>query len=181
MGPRLLRNRSSADNIFFMTEEFAPEYTKRERIRILVIYTTIGLILVAVGELSFFAWLGEFSKTANCHSYFGINGERLLVFGVFVGIPLLFATTIAAIFGTRGVRILRQGRTPPKGEKVFRPTPIQRGPKARTAGVIQLLIVLFAFAVVIYSAFQAQAFTSDSHWGKGCINTTQLPLLSKVY
>lgn len=154
-----------------MTEEFAPVYTKRERIRLLVIHTTIGLSLVAVAELVFFPWLGEFTKTANCQSYLGINGGLLLVYGAFVGIPLLFAMTMAAIFGTRGIKILRQGQTPPRGEKVFCPTPIQKAAKARASGVIQLVIVALSFVVVIYSAYQALAFTSDVRFGKGCTNS----------
>ena len=142
--------------------EFAPEYSKAERVRFLVLAFAAGALLVAVCQLWFFPWLRDFSAAAQCRSIFGINGTVLLFYGVFVGLPLHAALLIAATAGRRGYRILREGRTPPSGEKVFRPTPIIRGAKARLSGYMQIFCAAPLLALAIWGGFQAHALVTQT-------------------
>ena len=69
---------------------------------------------------------------------------------------MLAALVVLATAGRRGYRILREGRTPPTGEKVFRPTRIRRGRSARLAGRVQLLAFIVPLALAAWGAGQAE-------------------------
>jgi len=136
--------------------EFAEEYSTNERIRIIGLGGVIGAVLIYLGDAWFFPWLTEFSASAACRTVFGVNGVLVLFYGLFVGLPLLVAIGIGISFGRRGIRILREGRVPPSGEKVFRPTRIARGAKAKTAGVMQLVAVIPPLALALWGFGQAE-------------------------
>lgn len=143
-------------------EEFAEEYSTSERIRIVVFGIVAGAVLVAVGNLWFFPWLREFSESAACRAVFGLDGSVVLFYGLFAGLPLTAAIGIALSFGRRGFRILKQGQVPPRGEKVFRPTRIEKGGKAKLVGTVQLLAVLPPLALVIWGIGQAEKLAAET-------------------
>jgi len=105
------------------TVEYAPEYSHAERIRFVVLGSAIGAMLVGVCQFWFFPWMREFSASASCRTVLGFSGNAVLFYGVFVGIPLHAALLVCVLVGRRGYRVLRQGRVPPEGERVFRRTP----------------------------------------------------------
>lgn len=136
--------------------EFAEEYSRSERARIVVVGFAVGALVVTVGKWWFFPWLQEFSATAGCRLVLGFNGGAVVFYGLFVGLPLLAALVVLASAGRRGYRILREGRMPPSGEKVFRPTKIQRGGKVKLAGWLHLLAVVIPLALAAWGAGQAE-------------------------
>lgn len=140
--------------------EYAPEYTKTERIRITLFAALAGTAVVLVSRLWFFPWLREFSQAAPCRSLFGVNGAVVLFYGIFVGLPLLVAIVIGASTGRRGYKILREGRVPPSGEKVFRSTPVRRGARAKLSGYFQLLSVVPLLALTLWGVAQAQSLAA---------------------
>ena len=142
--------------------EFAPEYTKGERVRFVALGALAGAAVISVCQLWFFPWLRDFSASAPCRSFFGVNGIVLLMYGMFVGVPLLAAVLVGALVSRRGYKILRQGRVPPRGEKVFRPTPVQTGAKARWSGYMQLLSVVPLLGLTVWGAFQAQSLVANA-------------------
>lgn len=139
--------------------EFAEQYTKAEAIRFVVIGTLVGALVVIASKAWLFPWFREFVATAPCTTVFGIPGLTVLWNGVFVGIPLHVAILVAAIFGWRGYKILRDDRFPPLKEKVSRPTRIRKGSRARLIGYLHLAACLPPLALAIWGVFQAAGMT----------------------
>lgn len=158
--------------------ELAPEYTKSEKLRFIVIEVIAGVVIIAVGKLLFSPWLAEFAKSADCHTYLGVSGGAWLMYGVFVGLPALCAILVTILCGPRGYKTLRQGQMPPIGQKVFRPTPIRRGAKARVMGALQLVFVALTFAFVIWGVIQAQTFATGITSSKNCTSVTNASIPS---
>lgn len=134
--------------------EFAEEYTRRERVRFIVLGGLAGALVVAVGKLWFFPWLHAFSRSAHCQSILGVNGALILLHGLFVGVPLFGAIVVGCTVGRRGFKILRQGQVPPAGEKVFRPTRIVRGARAKALGLVHVGAALPLLALAAWGFFQ---------------------------
>lgn len=110
-------------------EEFAQEYSKKEKIYILGKYLSIALAVVLLSEYWLFPAINVFAENSACLEYFGVNGFVIFWYSVFVRIPLFSAFVMWWFIGRIGIRILRDGQVPPKGEKVFHPTKIIRGSK----------------------------------------------------
>ncbi len=139
--------------------EFAEQYTKAEAIRIVIIGTLAGALVVVASKAWLFPWFREFVAAAPCITVFGIQGLTVLWYGVFVGIPLHAAILVAALFGWRGYKILRDDRFPPLKEKVSRPTRIRKGSQARLIGYLHLAAFLPPLALAVWGAFQAAKMT----------------------
>lgn len=144
------------------TVEFAPEYTKTERVRFVVLSLGAGALLILLCQLWFFPWLREFAASAHCRLVFGLKGTSVLFYGAFVGVPLHAALLLGALVGRRGYRVLREGRVPPSGEKVFRPTRVRRGRKAKLSGYIQVFSAVPLLALAVWGGFQAQALAAQA-------------------
>ena len=143
--------------------DYAPEYSHAERIRFVVRGVIAGALIVAVCQLWFFPLLREFSADAHCRSVLGVSGIAVVFYGVFVGVPLQAALLLAAFVGRRGYKVLREGRLPPAGEKVFRPTPVIRGTRAKMLGYVYLLAAAPLFGMAVWGSFQAQLLVTEAH------------------
>ena len=139
--------------------EFAEQYTKAEAIRLVVIGTLAGALVVVVSKAWLFPSLREFVAAAPCTTVFGIQGLTVLWYGLFVGMPLSTAMLVGAIFGWRGYKILRDERFPPLREKVGRPTRIRKGAQARLIAYLHLAAFLPLLALAVWGAFQAAEMT----------------------
>ena len=144
------------------TVEFAPEYTKTERIRFVLVAFAVGAAVTLASRLWFFPWLREFAASAPCRSVSGVTGTTALFYGLLVGLPLFLAVLVGAFVGRRGYRVLREGCLPPSGEKVFRPTPIRRGTKAKLPGYVQLFSFTPLLALALWGAFQARQLVAQA-------------------
>lgn len=147
-----------------MTEqpEYAEEYSTRERIRIIAVGAIGAAVLVGISQTWFFPWLREFSASAQCRTVFNLNGLEVLYYGLFVGLPLLVALTVGLSFGRRGHRILKEGRVPPSGEKVFRPTRIEWGAKAKLVGLTHLVAVVPPLALALWGTSQSALMLDEA-------------------
>lgn len=142
--------------------EYAPEYTPAQRLRIVVLGLVAGALVLAVCQFWLFPLLRAFAPAAHCRTVFGFSGVAVLFRGVFVGLPLSSALLVAVLLGRRGMKVLREGRVPPSGEKVFRRTPIVRGVKAKALGWVQLLAAVPLLALAVWGVFQAQAMVAQA-------------------
>lgn len=88
-----------------------------------------------------------------------MDGRFVVWYGLFIGIPLSAALIVAGTTGYRGYKVLRDGQAPPKGEKVFKPTRIVRGVKAKMIGYLQLFSFVPLLAFAIWGGFQAHAMS----------------------
>jgi hypothetical protein len=90
-----------------------------------------------------------------------VPGVQVLFYGLLVFMPLGLALVIGLTIGRRGYRILRDGQLPPAGEKVFRPTRIERGRKAKVMGYAHMLAPLLLVAIAVWGVPQAYQLTSS--------------------
>ncbi|MGB2337446.1 MAG: hypothetical protein ACPH5V_09050, partial [Alcanivorax sp.] len=116
--------------------EWAPQYSKAERIRLLLFHAAWALPLFLLTEFFFFPWFERYMETAHCHHYGSLNGLELVIYSLFIGLPLGLALVVLAIEGRHSLQILRLGQSPLPGEKVFRPTRYVYGNRARIKPVI---------------------------------------------
>jgi hypothetical protein len=136
--------------------EFAEEHTPAERIRFIIIGVATGALVILLGKYWLFPWFKEFASSAPCRNIFGIEGLTVLWYGLFVGMPVAVTALVISIFGCRGYKIIREGQFPPAKEKVYRPTKIRRGMKARLIGYIHLLAFLPPLVLSIWGSYQAK-------------------------
>jgi hypothetical protein len=154
VGPPL-RSGPTAQTLTAEMREYAPEYTKRERI-IYVLKLLAWVIPIALFlKLWFFEWLTEFSRNANCYNYGSINGVHLVVYGLFVIMPLSFALVLFLIEGRRSIKIIKLGQNPLPNEKVLNPTKYKYGFAAKIQPFIMLSSILCLVGISVWGGFQA--------------------------
>jgi hypothetical protein len=139
--------------------DFAPLYTTRERIQIVVKILAIATPVYLGSHYWLFPWLSAYAEEANCHIYGDITGIHLLMYGVFVFAPLSLVLLIWLLEGRRCMRVIRLGQNPLPGEKVLRKTRYKFGTAAR----IQPYVIFFLIAVLIgasiWGGFATQKLT----------------------
>ena len=141
--------------------EYAEQYSTRERVKLIAVALGIFGPLVLATELWVFPALREFADTSYCYEWLGVNGTTLLMYGLFVGLPLGNALAIgvpAAVFGTR---IIRDKQFPPCGQKVFKRTRIRRGRLATAIGWAHQLPLVFFIGVAAWGEVQAGKLLTD--------------------
>lgn len=143
--------------------EFAEEHSLPDKIRLLVTYLAVGAAAVFAAKTWLFPAIREFAGSAPCREVLGIPGVNVLFYGLFVAMPLSFALIVGLTMGRRGYRILRDGQVPPVGEKVFRPTRIERGTKAKRMGYVHLLAPLLLIAIAAWGLPQASRLIDSVH------------------
>ncbi len=141
------------------TAEFAEQYTPAERQRLILLILPAALALLVALKLWLFPALAAFAASPGCREIGGVDGIALLMYGVFVGLPLLVALVLGATVGVAGYKSLRSGQFPPAGTKVLRPTRIRRGRRAILTGAACLLLALAPLALAAWGWFQAGAQT----------------------
>lgn len=137
-------------------------YTARERIRFVAFGVAAGLLVIGIAKLWFFPWLHDFAASAQCRTVFGHSGTAVLLYGVFVGLPGLAGLVVAGTLGRRGIRILRDGRVPPLGEKSFRLTRIRRGGHATLIGYLHVVMFVPFVALALWGSVQAAALSRQA-------------------
>lgn len=143
--------------------EYAEQYSKRERIRFALLGLGLGLPLLAAMEYWAFPALHSFADSASCHVLFGIKGPELLIYGVFVGMPLLMVLVAGVPGACYGWRMIRDRQSPPCGSKVFRLTRIRRGRVAVLHGLACQLPLLLLIALAIWMAANARELVASQN------------------
>lgn len=141
--------------------EFAPEYTKQEKLIILLKHLIWAVPLILATQYLFFPWFTEFTDQSHCYQYAGLSGTELMFYGLFVGLPLTFALVVFLLEGARSVTTIRLGQSPLPGEKVFKPTQYSYGIRARIKPIFVLLIVVFLIGFSIKGLFTVQKIIGD--------------------
>lgn len=153
---KILATDENAEN-----PEYAPQFSVQERMQLL--FKTI-LLLVPIfifGKFWFFSWLSEYSEKANCYYYGQITGAHLLIYGVFVGIPLGIAIILFIFEGIGAIRVLKVGQFPLPGQKVLRSTKYKYGVRAKARGLYILFCILMFVGLSIWGFVQAKKLTNE--------------------
>ena len=140
--------------------DYAPLYSKRERIRLALILAAVFLPLLLFAHYCFIPWISAYVPNANCYQYGDHDGLELLIYGVFVAIPLFFALVLLLLLGPRSLRIVRTGQDPLPGEKVLRKTRYRYGIKALLVPLTLLIMLLALVGMSIWGSFQVDKLTS---------------------
>jgi hypothetical protein len=141
--------------------DYAPEYTKKERIVIMFKNAAWALPLFVIAKFWFFDWLSEYSKNAHCYNYGNINGVHLVFYGLFVFMPLSFAAALFLTEGLRGIKVIKLGQFPLPNEKTFRPTKYRYGIAAKIQPIGIFASILLLTALSVLGGFQAHKLTKD--------------------
>lgn len=144
-----------------MQDEYAPLYTFRERVVLLLKMLAIALPLLLLAQFWFFDWLEDYASHANCHIYGQITGVHLLTYGVFVLIPLSSGLFVALLLGPRALKILRLGQDPLPGEKVLRKTRYRYGRAARLRSYVLFAFILVFVGIAAWGSLQAKKLTAS--------------------
>jgi hypothetical protein len=142
-------------------DEFAPLYSRRERIRIALILAAITASLFLVAQFWFIPWVSHYASHANCYFYGEMNGVELLFYAIFVGSPLSLGLTVLILLGPRSLRVIRAGQDPLPGEKVLRRTKYRRGRAALPFPVASIIIILACIAIAVWGSFQVEKLTRN--------------------
>ena len=143
--------------------EYAPEYTKRERLAFAVKSLALAVPIFAFLKFSFFPWFEIYSKSAHCYDYEYFTGTHLVFYFIFVLIPIGSAMIIFAITGRRLIAVIRLGQYPLPGEKVFQPTKYKYGWMAKVQPFLALLILVFMVGLGIRGIFWANEVVDKVH------------------
>ena len=140
--------------------EFAPEYSKREKLRLLLMHIAWAFPLFIVTQHFFLPWFSLYIQQAHCYHYAGWAGNELVFYGLFVGLPVSLVVILLLIEGPRTMRILlspnRSAQNPLPNEKVFKPTRYTYGAKAKIKPTILLMLLMLLLAMSIRGIFWAQ-------------------------
>lgn len=153
--------------------DYAPEYTKQERINFFLKYGLLILLLFLITQYYFFPWLKDYANNAHCYHYGNgyINGLHLLFYGLFTLMPLSFAIITFLLEGKRSIKILKIGQNPLPNEKVFRPTKYKYGATAKIQPLMLLVVIISFILISIWGGFQAHKITKII---KPCATITML-------
>lgn len=141
--------------------EYAPEYTKKECMILVLKIAAWVIPIVLISELWFFDWLSKYAENANCYSYGEINGVHLVFYGLFVFLPLSFAIILFMFEGRRSIKVIRLGQNPLPNEKVLSPTRYKYGVTAKIKPVVTFSMILLLIALSVWGGFQAKELTRN--------------------
>ena len=140
--------------------DYAPLYSKGERIRLALILVAVFAPLILLAHFWLIPLITYYAKYANCFYYDDINGVELLFYAVFVAMPLAFALIVLLIMGPRSLRIIRAGQDPLPKEKVLRKTKYRYGPAAMWFPALTLVVVTAFIGISIWGSFQVGKLTT---------------------
>ncbi len=135
-------------------EEYAQEYTFEEKIKFVIGGGLLGAILMSFMQFYGLPKLKEFAAISHRVSFFGFSGTELLLYGVFLGIPLVLFLSILPLI-IQGYKIVRDKQFPHKGAKVMRKTKIIRGKMAVLRGYLLLAGLPGMFVGITYFALHS--------------------------
>ncbi|WP_413113504.1 hypothetical protein [Thaumasiovibrio sp. DFM-14] len=133
--------------------EYAQEYTKKEKIIRLTVFTLLGLAVITCHKLWFLPLVADFGERPHCYDFFGLNGADYVWHLMFICLP--FSLFIVVIFMLPiGVSGLKEGRFPPKSMKVYKPTIVKRGATAYFKSGVLILAPVIALLCTIWGWHQ---------------------------
>ncbi len=141
--------------------EFAPLYSKKERLVHLLKIASWGVPLVVISNWYLIPNMTRYIQVAHCDQILGFNGLTATFYLLFSIIPALFGMTLLAIEGPRALKVFKVGQSPLPGEKVLRKTRYQYGWKAKVKPTIMMFVVGVFFCIAVFGHFVIQDLMAD--------------------
>ena len=135
--------------------EYAPQYSRREKIRKLATFAALLLALALAWQFCFLPWFNDFAAHSDCRSLLGIPGHIVVLHLIFTVLPLSLSIPVVTIILPLAWRTLRSRQYPPPGQKTLYRTRIHRGAGAIAISTIILALLLAEITLVAYSHLEA--------------------------
>ena len=110
-----------------------------------------------------FPFMTWYADNAHCYSPLGFSGISVLWYALFVGIPLLSAFLVAIFSLPLGIKGLIHHQFPPKGVKVYQPTVIITGNKAKIKSLGHIIAPGIFVAIGVWGYFQVDKMPDGSN------------------
>lgn len=149
-------------------DQWAPQYSRHERLKLLAFHGAWALPLLLVTQLVFFPWFETFVETAPCRQLGPFSAMELVIYGIFVGLPGSFVLLALAIEGKHSLRVWQLAQHPLPNEKVLKPTRYVYGRRARVRPVLFLLVILCVAGLTVQGVFWAGEFQVQIEPVEGC-------------
>ncbi|MBU2871122.1 hypothetical protein [Colwellia sp. E2M01] len=143
------------------TVEYAEQYPKNERIRIILLMMLAATFIVITHEKWVFPFIGWYARTAHCHTPLGFSGISVLWHSVLVGLPLFCALIIGVFTMPIGIKGLKDKQFPPKGMKVLKPTKILKGWKGTFKSVGHIIVPTIMVGIAVWGYFQVDTMPHE--------------------
>jgi hypothetical protein len=142
-------------------EVFAPEYTKKEKTRLILRELIWAVPVYVTCEFWFFDWLSEYSSNSNCYFYGPITGTHLVMYGLLFLMPFTFGVILVHMIGKDAIETIKLAQHPPPNKKVFQKTKYIYGGKAKFKGFLILFCILPLFIISVWGITAANKVTSS--------------------
>jgi hypothetical protein len=156
--------------------EFAPEYSREERIKHVLLGLAIGLLVIFACNFVLFPRLLMLADRAHCQTVFGISGVAVVMSLVFVALPLAFAASLGAFVIPRAVAAIRARQYPAPGRKVSGKVEIRRGRRAVLLACFDIAYIGLFVAIAAWGSFQAADISrTAAHTRMDCVRVPEKP------
>ena len=126
--------------------EYAPQYSRREKIRKLATFAALLLALALAWQFCFLPWFNDLAAHSDCRT-----------------LPLLLASLMALFVLPLAWRVLRSRQYPPLGEKTLCRTRIHRGTDALAIAVALLALLAVEIALAAFCHLEARRWVAAIH------------------
>jgi hypothetical protein len=134
---------------------YAPEYSRQEKRRQLFRALAWALPFLVVVNFYWLPWFNQYAEHAHCYKYGSFTGFHIVLYALFVAVPVVLAIALFSFMGPRFIKVLRIGQFPLPGEKVFRPTKYIYGWRSRSLGVLFFVILISLLGMGVWGYFGA--------------------------
>ena len=138
--------------------EFAPLMGLTQRVRRVGVGLAVAVALPAAFQFALLPLLNRLAQATPCAAWAGVPGAWWVSGLIFIGLPLGLGGLVVPLVLRRGLRILRDGQVPPRGERVWRATRIRRGAWARFVGLVHGLAPVPFLALAMWGMLQVADF-----------------------
>jgi hypothetical protein len=154
--------------------EYAPTYTREERVKYGLITFGVALAVIFVCNFVLFPRLLMLINHVECQTVYGVSGVAVVMWSVFVGLPLSGAILVGAFIVPRAIAAIRAQQYPAPGRKVLRQVRIRRGRAAVLLGCYELALIPFFVALALWGSFQAESISRlAAHTQMDCVRVPE--------
>lgn len=151
-----------------MEPEFAPQYSPKERRYRLLLHVVVGTLLGAAVYWWVLPRFRLFSGDAPCEAIFGVPGSTVLIYGAFVGAPLVAATLIVLLTARQSIETIATRRYPPPGRKVYRRVKIKKGWQAIAIALIPAMFITYLCVLSSQGLTRAAEMARETRQSADC-------------
>jgi hypothetical protein len=141
--------------------EYAPMYTKKERMASLYKNLLWFIPTYLFLQFWFFPEFTKYVENANCYNYGKFTGVHVVFYGILVFMPMAYALAIALFAGRRAFNVFKLGQFPLPNEKVLKLTKYKYGLVAKLYSLAILMFIILLVSLSTRGIHEAQELTKN--------------------